>query len=127
MPGWSDHILCWLARYGRPRAGQKAGGAVHELTQQAGVAVLAGVFLGQMDANPAQGYLAAAFGDNGVVPRIAGDRQPSFRRASALPGYAGHTVRCWSAGLSGEPAGKAGQVWRYLASGHFRHSPETAR
>jgi len=32
-----------------------------------------------------------------------------------LPGYAGCAVRCWSAGLSGEPAGQAGKVWRYLA------------
>ena len=54
----------------------EAGGAVHELTQQAGVAVMAGVFLDHMDANPAQEYLAAAFGDKGAVQRMAGDRQP---------------------------------------------------
>ena len=62
----------------RSRSGRwsEAGGAVHELTQQVGVAVMAGVFLEHVNANPAQGYLAAAFGDKGVVPRIAGDRQP---------------------------------------------------
>ena len=82
MPGWSDHILCWLARCGPlglrelrpapPAAGwSEAGGAVREPTQQAGVAVMAGVFLDHMNANPAQGYLAAAFGGKSAIQRIA--------------------------------------------------------
>lgn len=59
-----------------PGAGwSEAGGAVHGLTQPAGVAVMAGVFLDHMTANPAQGYPAAAFGDKGAVQRIAVDCQ----------------------------------------------------
>ena len=54
----------------------EAGGAVRELTQQAGAAVMAGVFLARIDANPVQGYPAAAFGGKGAAQRMAGDRQP---------------------------------------------------